>query len=107
MPVAGRERFPKEGRKENPMAEMRNLNCPSCERANQPMSVAEGIEEYRCGGCGLVYYGPCGCDTAVETRAEAVAEVSEKAQLGGDWEMSSAEKEIKDAAAAQKRPGGC
>ena len=48
------------------MAEMRTLGCPECEQTNQPISVLEGIEEYRCRSCGLVYYGPCGCDTVHE-----------------------------------------
>jgi uncharacterized Zn finger protein len=90
------------------MAEMRNLECPSCERSNQPIAVLEGIEEYRCGSCGMVYYGPCGCDTAVETRAEAVeAAEAEKAELASDWEMSAREKVIEEPAKSQTQPGGC
>ena len=48
------------------MAEMRTLNCPACEAPNQPVTVAEGVEEYRCRACGLVYVGPFGCDTMDE-----------------------------------------
>jgi hypothetical protein len=63
------------------MAEMRIIKCPECEAANHPLAVVEGIQEFRCRSCGLLYYGPCGCDTVhrvhgrVEERVFASSQV--------------------------------
>ena len=89
------------------MAEMRKLSCPSCESSNQPRSAVDGIEEYRCRSCGMVYYGPCGCDTTHETRAEAVSAAAEESRLPGDWEMAHSAVKVENGAAALSRPGGC
>lgn len=43
------------------MAEMCAMDCPRCRAASQPLAVVDGIMEYRCHGCGLVFYKPCGC----------------------------------------------
>jgi hypothetical protein len=40
---------------------MQNMDCPACQAANQPVAIVDGVREYRCPSCGLVYYGPCGC----------------------------------------------
>jgi hypothetical protein len=52
------------------MAEMRTLDCPACATPNQPSAVTDEIGEYRCRACGMVYYGPSGCDTADEVVSE-------------------------------------
>ena len=90
------------------MAEMRNIDCPSCEKTNQPKAMVDGIEEYRCSCCGLVYYGPCGCDTVHETVDEA-REALEAAEsvLPADWEMSTPQVTVENGASALSRPGGC
>ena len=89
------------------MAEMRTLDCPSCESKNQPRSVLDGVEEYRCRSCGMVYYGPCGCDTTHETREEAVEAAEDGPRLSGDWEMSGPAVKVENGSSALTRPGGC
>ena len=88
------------------MAEMRTLNCPQCARETQPVSAVDGIEEYRCRSCGLVYYGPCGCDTsgAAASGTEALAP---RHALAGDWRMSRTALSVDNGAQATPRPGGC
>lgn len=58
---------------------MRNLDCPACQRSNQPVAIVHDLREYRCPSCGLVYYGPCGC--AVDYSQEA------KQPELDDWQM--------------------
>ena len=91
------------------MAEMRNLNCPSCEKTNQPKTMVDGIEEYRCSSCGMVFYGPCGCDTAHSTVEEAVEaqEAVAKPALPDDWSMSAPQTSVENGSGATSRPGGC
>lgn len=85
------------------MAEMRTLDCPSCEAANQPFAVADGVEEYRCRSCGLVYSGPCGCDTVHE---DPVAEASDEVEsLPSDWQMSKPATVVENGASTKKYPG--
>jgi hypothetical protein len=84
------------------MAEMRTLNCPTCERPNQPCAVAEGIEEYRCRECGLVYYGPCGCDTVHEVSSGAT---SSGLSMPEDFHMQRPMLLISNASSVQKFPG--
>jgi hypothetical protein len=84
------------------MAEMRTLNCPACEGANQPLAVAEGIEEYRCRACGLVYYGPCGCDTGFDTVGEATSSGS---RMPEDFEMQRPMLAVSNASSMQRFPG--
>jgi hypothetical protein len=79
------------------VAEMRTLHCPSCNEANQPSTVVEGIEEYRCRACGLVYYGPSGCDTSDEIVGEGSAS---DMRLSGDFQMQ------RPTPAAGKEPPG-
>lgn len=89
------------------MAEMRTLECPSCESSNQPRNAVDGIEEYRCRSCGLVYYGPCGCDTSHKTREAAMSAAGEESRLPGDWQMAGSALRVENGSAALSRPGGC
>ena len=88
------------------MAEMRTLNCPQCARETQPVSAVDGIEEYRCRSCGLVYYGPCGCDTSGAATSGTPA-LSTRDELAGDWRMSRTALRVENGAQATSRPGGC
>jgi hypothetical protein len=91
------------------MAEMRALDCPSCEMKNQPRSMVDGIIEYRCSSCGMVYYGPCGCDTVHETAEETMEARTAVpgSALPEDWAMATPQVEVLNGVAAQPRPGGC
>ena len=86
------------------MAEMRTILCPSCERANQPLAAVDGIEEYRCHSCVLVYYGPCGCDTAHDTLEEARKAAAETA-LSGDWQTTVPPVDAEGLSSSSKDPG--
>lgn len=88
------------------MAEMRTLNCPQCARENQPTSAVEGIEEYRCRSCGLVYYGPCGRDTS-EVATSGTSALAPRHELADDWRMSRTALRVENGAQAKSRPGGC
>ena len=88
------------------MAEMRTIDCPECTRENQPLSVVDGVEEYRCRACGLVYYGPCGCDTS-QAVASSVAAPAERHELADDWRMSRAALRVENGSHASSRTGGC
>ena len=88
------------------MAEMRKLNCPQCARDNQPLSAVDGIEEYRCRSCGLVYYGPCGCDTSGAVTSATLA-LASRHELTADWRMSRTALQVENGAQATSRPGGC
>jgi len=88
------------------MAEMRTLNCPQCARETQPVSAVDGIEEYRCRSCGLVYYGPCGCDTSGGATSATSAQPG-RHELAGDWRMSRTALRVENGAQATSRPGGC
>jgi hypothetical protein len=87
------------------MAEMREMGCPECEKLNHPKSIAEGILEYRCRSCGLVYYGPCGCDTAGPV--SAVRAASGAAPLPEGWRMSGRLTVADPGAATPSFAGGC
>lgn len=87
------------------MPEMRTMSCPTCAAKNQPFTVVDGMEEYRCGGCGLVYYGPCGCDTHRSAEeAQAIGRPAVEV-LAGDWQMSTTPVELDDVAGIKKYPG--
>ena len=88
------------------MAEMRTLNCPQCAGDNQPLSAVDGIEEYRCRSCGLVYYGPCGCDTS-DAASSGTAAPAARHELAGDWRMSRTTLRVENGAHTMSRPGGC
>ncbi len=88
------------------MAEMRTLNCPQCAGDNQPLSAVDGIEEYRCRSCGLVYYGPCGCDTS-DAASSSTSAPAARYELAGDWRMSRTALRVENGARAMSRPGGC
>jgi len=88
------------------MAEMRTLNCPQCVRENHPLSAVDGIEEYRCRSCGLVYYGPCGCDTSGAATSGTSASAA-RHELTNDWRMSRTALRVENGAQATSRPGGC
>jgi hypothetical protein len=68
------------------MSEMRRVACPSCSGENHPFGVIDGIQQYRCRDCGLVYYGPCGCDIVHDEPVVAVEAVQDP--LRDDWQMS-------------------
>ena len=91
------------------MAEMRNRPCPTCRAVNAPRAVNDGVEEYRCRGCGLVYYGPCGCDTAPGDSAGLAGTVAAAAApvavLRGDWQMTTPPTDTNRVAAVKKYPG--
>jgi len=96
------------------MAEMHTISCPSCDASNQPRAAVDGIQEYRCRVCGLVYYGPCGCDTVHDdvvgapVGAAAQARVSYGActvAVAGDWETTTPAVDAHDRAAMQAHPG--
>jgi transcription initiation factor TFIIIB Brf1 subunit/transcription initiation factor TFIIB len=81
------------------MPEMRHINCPSCQTDNVPLAVVEGIEEYRCRACGLVFYGPCGCDIGHSKPAKQADDHL------GDWQMSRVATPAHGASAVRKYPG--
>ena len=88
------------------MSEMRTINCPSCETVNQPLAAVDGIQEFRCRDCGLVYYGPCGCDTTHAAAADKDVSVeANEARLAGDWQMTRPPVDARDKAAVQVYPG--
>ena len=97
------------------MAEMHTISCPSCETNNQPLTAVDGIQEYRCSACGMVYYGPCGCDV---THADAVPDevVSDATRVSGslgactvacgeDWQTTTPPVDVRDRATATSHPG--
>lgn len=83
------------------MSELRHIKCPSCTVDNVPLAVVDGIEEFRCYSCGLVFYGPCGCDIDHSQSA--------KKALSGDeldkWQMSRVLAPTDGASAVKKYPG--
>ncbi len=96
------------------MAEMHTIDCPSCETENQPRAAVDGLQEYRCQACGLVYYGPCGCDTSgpgVDVAATTRADVTRSAngactvRVAGDWETTVPPVDTHDRAALIAHPG--
>jgi len=89
------------------MAEMRILSCPQCEQSNHPKSVVDGIEEYRCRACGIVYYGPCGCDTGARDGYAALREMPALPLLHEDWNMAEPVRVLQYGASSRLRPGGC
>lgn len=86
------------------MSEMRTIFCPSCETANQPRAAMDGIEEYRCHSCGLVYYGPCGCDTAHGSLEEARLAAAEVV-LPGDWQTTMPPVDAQGMSSSSWHPG--
>jgi hypothetical protein len=86
------------------MPEMRRIDCPSCTAGNVPLAVVDGIEEYRCRKCGLVYYGPCGCDIDRSAPPEAPAQ-RRADRLHGDWQMSRVPPRTEGAVGVPKYPG--
>ena len=88
---------------------MRNRECPACDNVNAPHAVVDGVQEYRCGSCGLVYYGPCGCDTSHDQSGPATepaaAEVVQPAALHGDWEMTTPPSDARGGSGVKNYPG--
>jgi rubredoxin len=80
--------------KEDTVAEIRNRKCPTCDAVNSPLAVVDGMQEYRCSSCGLVYYGPCGCDTVPDEPQVAVEEV----EFLNNWDMATPRPEAVGAA---------
>jgi hypothetical protein len=85
------------------MSEMRRVACPSCGDENHPLGVIDGIQQYRCRGCGMVYYGPCGCDIVHDEPAAMVQVV--ESRLDDDWQMSRPVVFGNDAAGVMRYPG--
>ena len=83
------------------MSEMRHIRCPSCAVDNVPLAVIDGMEEYRCHACGLVFYGPCGCDIDHSPPAKAR---DDDVRLG-DWQMSRVIASVDGASGVRKYPG--
>lgn len=46
--------------------ELKPLSCPSCGQTNSPLGVVNEAQQYRCAGCGMVYYGPAQCADEIE-----------------------------------------
>lgn len=83
------------------------MSCPSCAADNVPLAVVDGITEYRCRDCGLVFYGPCGCVTADAAGAVAAQQAAEaQAERLGDWQMATPKADI-DQPAGVRRFTGC
>jgi len=92
-------------RREALMSEMRTMSCPTCDAANQPLAVVDGVQEYRCRSCGLVFYGPCGCDvTYADAEVAGTGEASVPG-LGGDWQMKVPPAEAGHGPGVAKYPG--
>lgn len=88
------------------MADMRIMDCPQCAQSNHPKSVMDGIEEYRCRECGIVYYGPCGCDTgAGVARPQEI--LQEMPSLNEDWNAAEPLHIVQNGASSPSHPGGC
>jgi hypothetical protein len=97
------------------MSEMRTISCPSCETTNHALAAVDGIQEFRCHTCGLVYYGPCGCDTthAVGARARVTSDHARPSASTGacvihcadDWQTTTPPVDARDRAASQTHPG--
>ena len=85
------------------MSEMRRITCPSCSVENQPLGVVDGIQQYRCRSCGIVYYGPCGCDIAHDEPAAARRVV--ESLPDDDWLMTRPVVPAQDAAGVRRYPG--
>ncbi len=83
------------------MSEMRHIKCPSCECDNVPRAVIDGMSEYRCRACGLVFYGPCGCDIDHTQKVEKTADDS----LLGDWQTASVVVPVEGASGVKRYPG--
>jgi hypothetical protein len=93
------------GDREDRMTEMRNMKCPTCEVETPPLAVVDGIREYRCRACGLVFYGPCGCDVEHPEAMEAQGESGDKAALPDDWQMSARDVEVPEGPSTRVYPG--
>jgi hypothetical protein len=70
-----------------------------------PLAVVDGIREYRCRACGLVFYGPCGCDVEHPEATEAQGESGDKAALPDDWQMSARDVEVPEGPSTRVYPG--
>jgi hypothetical protein len=91
------------------MSEMHTISCPSCESNNQPLAAVDGIQEYRCSACGMVYYGPCGCDlthdSATPARGAVRAALTSSSlgactvACGDDWQTMTPPVDTRDKAA--------
>jgi hypothetical protein len=45
------------------------------------MAVVDGVMEYRCHECGLVFYKPCGCPEHPEERIVAATKLDDDRQM--------------------------
>ena len=90
------------------MAELLKMDCPQCAQANHPKSIKDGIQEFRCRSCGMVYYGPCGCDTnGRDARATRPISSHEVPALPEDWRISEPVTVVKYGSATPYHAGGC
>lgn len=64
--------------------EMTKLDCPSCGRETQPLTQTEEQLQYRCGACGMVYYGPAKCADDLQPTDVPDTPV----EGGGDWDAA-------------------
>ena len=97
------------------MSEMHTISCPSCDTDNQPRAAVDGIQEYRCRVCGMVYYGPCGCDHRRRRRRRRRARERDAPRgasrwapalcaVAGDWETTTPAVDAHDRAAIAGAP---
>ena len=86
------------------MPEMRRMQCPSCETTNVPLAVVDGITEYRCRECGLVFYGPCGCITGDKAQVDPGMAEAEAERLG-NWQMAMPAADIEQPAGVRRFTG--
>lgn len=80
------------------------MSCPSCAEVGQPLAVVDGVSEYRCRSCGMVYYGPCGCDTQSSPQ-DGMAQDFEKRTLAEDWMMRPPARQSEIGSSARRYPG--
>jgi hypothetical protein len=85
------------------MSEMRRVACPSCSDENHPLGVIDGIQQFRCRSCGMVYYGPCGCDVVHDETALTLQPI--ETRQDDDWQMSRPFVHTQDAAGVMRYPG--
>jgi transcription elongation factor Elf1 len=64
--------------------EMTKFDCPSCGRENAPLTQTEESLQYRCGNCGMVYYGPARCADGLVATDVPESDV----EGAGDWETA-------------------
>jgi hypothetical protein len=73
--------------------DMTPLDCPACGRTNSPFGVLNTEQQYRCAGCGMVYYGPVECADTIEgaTAGQQKGDAAGAAATGlpEDWQTEA------------------